>query len=63
MYFLSGMGDPDAFENPAVLTLSLLFYRYHNEIADEIRGKNQNLSSDEVFDLSRRWVIGALQVR
>ncbi|GFN94573.1 dual oxidase [Plakobranchus ocellatus] len=55
------LGDTHAFENPAVLSLSVLFYRYHNNIAHETRKWRQNPTSDEIFERARRWVIGTMQ--
>lgn len=55
------MGDKHAFENPAVLSLAILFFRYHNTMALETMKWRRDLPSDVVFEKARRWVIGTMQ--
>ncbi|XP_067686198.1 dual oxidase 2-like [Haliotis asinina] len=55
------LGDTHVYENPGILSLGVLFFRYHNYRADHIRKYHPNLSSDEIFERSRRWVIASLQ--
>lgn len=57
------LGDTHAFENPWLLSLNLLLYRYHNVL---VRHAYQHLDAstwgpDRVFDHARRWVIATLQ--
>ncbi|CAG5124174.1 unnamed protein product [Candidula unifasciata] len=55
------LGDADVFENPAILALNMMFYRYHNTMAEEFQQRYNYLSSDEAFEKTRRWVIGVIQ--
>ncbi|GFR79628.1 dual oxidase, partial [Elysia marginata] len=55
------MGDTHTFENRVVLSLSVLFYRYHNMLTLEAMKWRRNLSSDVVFEKAKRWVIGTMQ--
>lgn len=55
------VGDTHAFENPWLLSLNLLFYRYHNYVADNIMKRNKSWSSDRIFETARRWVISVMQ--
>ena len=58
----TGVGDTHAFENPWLLSLNLLFYRYHNKVADYTMKYHPDWTSDQVFEHSRRWVIATMQV-
>ncbi|XP_059143765.1 dual oxidase 1-like [Physella acuta] len=55
------LGDPHVFENPALLALSVMFYRYHNKVVDKILEHRANLTNDEVFEQARRRVIATMQ--
>ncbi|XP_050407076.1 dual oxidase 2 [Patella vulgata] len=55
------LGDSHIYENPALLSLGLVFFRYHNYKADQIMTNEPRLSNNEIFDKSRRWVIASLQ--
>ncbi|ESO86842.1 hypothetical protein LOTGIDRAFT_235234 [Lottia gigantea] len=55
------MGDTHIYENPGLLSLGLVFFRYHNYQADQIMLKNPQMSNNEVFERARRWVIATLQ--
>ncbi|XP_012943057.2 dual oxidase [Aplysia californica] len=55
------LGDENVFENPPVLALSLMFYRYHNLFATEVMREHGQLTSDRVFEMARRRVIGVTQ--
>uniref|UniRef100_A0A2C9KDP5 NAD(P)H oxidase (H2O2-forming) n=1 Tax=Biomphalaria glabrata TaxID=6526 RepID=A0A2C9KDP5_BIOGL len=55
------LGDSHAFENPAILALSVMFYRYHNRLVDQQLEKDLQLTNDEMFYNTRRKVIATLQ--
>ena len=59
--FLSELGDKHAQENPAILSLGVMFFRWHNYLADKFM-KNGNHGVDETFSKTRHWVIASLQV-
>lgn len=56
------MGDRRAHENPALLSLSILFMRYHNLKADDLRQEDATLTDKELFALARSQVVADLQV-
>ncbi|KAK7492719.1 hypothetical protein BaRGS_00016024, partial [Batillaria attramentaria] len=55
------LGDTHAFENPWLLSLNLLFYRYHNYVADNLNKNHPDWPGDKIFEKARRWVISVLQ--
>ncbi|OWF46058.1 Dual oxidase [Mizuhopecten yessoensis] len=56
------LGDKHVHENPAVLSLGVLFYRWHNYLAKKfIHEDQENLSQADLFAKSRKWVIASLQ--
>ncbi|KAK7092277.1 hypothetical protein V1264_008051 [Littorina saxatilis] len=55
------VGDTHAFENPWLLSLNLMFFRYHNDVAERAHAAHSDWSADDVFQYSRRWVIATMQ--
>lgn len=62
LYHISVLGDPRTNQNPALLTLSILFFRYHNFVASQIQRSNPDWSDEDVFQRARRTVVATLQV-
>ena len=60
---LAGLGNPRGNENPFLLAFGVLWFRYHNYIADEIHKKNPKLNDEQVFNIARKKVIAVHQVR
>lgn len=56
------MGDPRTNQNPAILAIGIVFFRYHNVIANKIQQKHPSWSDEEIFQRARRFVIATLQV-
>lgn len=55
------LGDPRTNQNPALLTISILFFRWHNAIADRVQQENPDWSDEDVFQKARRIVIASIQ--
>lgn len=55
------IGNPRGHENPFLLTFGILWFRWHNLIADQIARENQRLSDEQIFNLARRRVIAHYQ--
>ncbi|VIO91716.1 Uncharacterized protein BM_BM4466 [Brugia malayi] len=55
------LGDPRTNENPGLLSLGLILYRWHNIQAKRIQEEHPNWTDEEVFQGARRWVIATLQ--
>ncbi|XP_057664669.1 dual oxidase [Diorhabda carinulata] len=55
------LGDARTNQNPALLTISVLFFRWHNVVASRIKKHNPNWSDEDVFQRARRIVIATLQ--
>ncbi|KAH1002613.1 hypothetical protein HUJ04_008686 [Dendroctonus ponderosae] len=55
------LGDPRTNQNPALLTLGILFFRWHNVMAERIQRTNPAWSDEDVFQKARRVVVATLQ--
>lgn len=56
------LGDPRTNQNPAILAIGIVFFRYHNVIAAKVQQENPDWSDEEVFQRARRIVVATLQV-
>ncbi len=56
------LGDPRVNQNPAFLTLGILFYRWHNVQAAHVQAEHPDWVDEDVFQAARRRVIATLQV-
>ncbi|XP_035207728.1 dual oxidase 2-like isoform X3 [Stegodyphus dumicola] len=55
------IGNPLAHENPFVLTINIIFYRWHNHLAGIICNKKEKWTDEQCFNEARKWVIATLQ--
>jgi len=55
------LGDPRTNQNPMILTFAILFYRWHNVLAERIHRQHPDWSDEEIFQRARRLVIASLQ--
>lgn len=55
------LGDPRTNQNPIILALGILFYRWHNVLAERIYAEHPDWSDEEIFQRARRLVIASLQ--
>lgn len=62
-FYILVLGDPRTNQNPAILAIGVLFFRYHNVIAGRIEKEHPEWSDEEIFQRARRVVVAALQVR
>ena len=60
-FIFSELGDKHSQENPALLSFSVLFFRWHNHLADKFM-EESNDGADMTFARTRHWVIASLQV-
>lgn len=55
-------GDNHVYENPALLSFGVLFFRYHNILVRNITRQNTNMTSAvDVFYKARQWLIASMQ--
>jgi dual oxidase len=54
-------GNPRTHENPFMLTLATIWFRYHNYIADQLHAKNSSMDDEELFFAAKRRVIAQYQ--
>ena len=59
---VSVLGDPRTNQNPAILAIGIVFYRYHNVMAKVVQQSHPDWSDEEIFQRARRLVIATLQV-
>jgi dual oxidase len=57
------LGDPRTNQNPAILAIGVLFFRFHNVVAGKIQQEHPEWSDEQVFQRARRVVVATLQVR
>ena len=55
-------GHSKAHESPASLSLTVLWFRYHNHLAAQVQAKHPHLADEKIFHIVRRRVIATLQV-
>ncbi|KAF6209306.1 hypothetical protein GE061_015053 [Apolygus lucorum] len=55
------LGDPRSNQNPALLAFSILWFRYHNKLAERVQAEHPDWPDEEVFHRARRLLIAHLQ--
>ncbi|XP_031836587.1 dual oxidase 1-like isoform X2 [Nomia melanderi] len=55
------LGNPRGNENPFLLSLGIIWFRWHNHIANYIRHKQPNWSGEKIYNEARKWVIATQQ--
>ncbi|XP_015439624.1 PREDICTED: dual oxidase-like [Dufourea novaeangliae] len=55
------LGNPRGNENPFLLTFGIIWFRWHNLIANYIRRQQRNWPGEKVYNEARRWVIATQQ--
>ncbi|KAI1304155.1 Dual oxidase [Halotydeus destructor] len=55
------LGDPRTNQNPPILALGILMFRWHNTLADRVRVEFPDWSDEDIFQRARRLVIASLQ--
>ena len=58
---ISELGDKHSQEHPGLLSFSVLFFRWHNFLADKFMAEGSE-GVDFTFARTRHWVIASLQV-
>ncbi|XP_069837992.1 dual oxidase 1-like [Dendropsophus ebraccatus] len=56
-----GFGYNRANENPFIQAESIVWFRYHNYLADEFAKKHPEWSDEDLFQHARKWVIATYQ--
>ncbi|XP_019635682.1 PREDICTED: dual oxidase 2-like [Branchiostoma belcheri] len=55
------LGNPRGNENAFLLTFGVLWYRWHNYLAEQIADNQPDWSDERVFNEARKWVIATHQ--
>lgn len=56
------LGNPRGNENPFLLTMGIMWFRYHNYIADQLAVDNPTWGDETLFNEARKWTIAVHQV-
>lgn len=60
-FFPSVLGNPRGNENPFVLALSIIWFRWHNVLAEQFAKRYPGWSDDTIYNEARKWVIATQQ--
>jgi hypothetical protein len=63
VFHVSAIGNPRGHENPFLLSFGILWFRWHNLIADQIAAENSSLTDEQIFNIARKRVIAQYQVK
>ncbi|CAB4009500.1 dual oxidase 2-like [Paramuricea clavata] len=55
------LGNHRGNENPFLLSVGILWFRYHNKMAEEIQKEHPDWNDDTIFNEARKWVIATYQ--
>ncbi|XP_055864170.1 dual oxidase 2-like [Biomphalaria glabrata] len=55
------VGNPRTHENPFLYALQVVWFRYHNYLAREVKKSHQNYSDEQIFNAARRLSIAQYQ--
>ncbi|XP_073969944.1 dual oxidase isoform X3 [Rhodnius prolixus] len=55
------LGDPRSNQNPALLSFSILWFRWHNKLAERVHKAHPDWPDEEIFHRARRLLIAHLQ--
>ena len=56
------LGDARTNQNPVILALGVVMFRWHNVLANRVQNEHPDWSDEDVFQRTRRLVIASLQV-
>lgn len=57
------LGNPHSNENPALLSIGVLFWRWHNVWADRVADEcSNNTNENDIYDIAKKWVTATYQV-
>ncbi|XP_055518481.1 dual oxidase 1 [Leucoraja erinacea] len=48
-------------ENPFILAENIIWFRYHNHLADQFEARNPSWSDEDIFQHARKWVLATFQ--
>ena len=56
------LGNPRGNENPFLLSFGIMWFRYHNVIAERLKLHTNETDDEKLYNEARKWVIGTHQV-
>lgn len=57
-----GIGNGKGHESPFLLALQVIWFRYHNKLAQDLSKQFPELSDEELFQTTKRKVVAVFQV-
>ncbi len=55
------MGNPRGHENPFLLTMGVIWFRWHNRLAEELHLEYPDWTDAKIYNEARKWVIASHQ--
>ena len=55
------VGDPYANNNPFLVSISIIWHKYHNLLANELHLEQPELTDDDIFTRIKARIVGHLQ--
>ncbi|XP_054156010.1 dual oxidase-like isoform X2 [Oppia nitens] len=55
------LGNPRGHENPFLLTMGVIWFRWHNQLAEQLTAAHPYWSDEKVYNEARKWVIASYQ--
>ena len=56
------VGDPHTHQNPGLMLMSIVWFRYHNALADRLSKEHPDWPDEALYQAARKRVTAALQV-
>lgn len=63
LWAVAVFGDWHVHQNPGLMTVALVWFRYHNRVAATIEKANPTWSDERIFQAARHKVVSVMQVR
>jgi dual oxidase len=61
LFIFTELGNPRGNENPFLLTFGILWFRWHNHIAQYLHKTHPEWNGEKVYNEARKWVIASQQ--
>ncbi|CAK8698108.1 unnamed protein product [Clavelina lepadiformis] len=58
---LLSFGNPRGNENPFLMSVGIIWFRWHNYMAERFRNQNPDWPDQKIFEMARRWTVATYQ--
>lgn len=63
MFTTTELGNSRGNENPFLLTFGVLWFRFHNFLAEKLKREHPTWGDERLFNEARKWLIAVHQVK